>query len=292
MRLVTFACLLAAPRPGADAKLPAPRPRPRWSRPEGAVRARGRRRAARRRLRDGARCCGSTAPAIVGRVRVGRWACQVAVGGGAAWVTRDNADEVVRIDTMRADHRRAGLIAVRVTVAAGSVWVTSFEAGAVTPRPTGRRGRRCASAGTRPGSPLRGQVWVGHGRGATWLTAIDPRTDREAGRRQRPHPAGRGARGELWVTTEDSGSASRRARALSAGTSSSAARWPRRGPRSPAGSAVGHGQGALARSPRRPGRRAVVDPFPAGPGALALARFGRLDLGHELRRLGRPPLRP
>jgi len=52
-----------------------------------------------------------------------------------------------------------------------------------------------------------------------------------------------------------------------------------------------HGQGALARPPRRPGLRAgrrLVPGRPGRPGARALRR---LCLGHELRGLGRAPLR-
>ena len=141
------------------------------------------------------------------RHRIGRYACRIAVDERAAWVTRDNADAVVRID------RRSGrLRSVRVdspfdlVLASGSLWVTSFEAGTVT-RIDPRTTRRTAviEAGGNPAgiTACGGYVWVGHGREATWLTRIDPRTG--AARRADVVVEGPGwprcLRGELWVTT-------------------------------------------------------------------------------------------
>ena len=55
------------------------------------------------------------------RHRVGRWACQVAVDERAAWVTRDNADEVVRIDTRSGRLTRLRVASpLGVALAAGS----------------------------------------------------------------------------------------------------------------------------------------------------------------------------
>jgi hypothetical protein len=218
------------------------------------------------------------------RHRVGRYACRIAVDARAAWVTRDNADEVVRID------RRSGrLMRLRVTspldvaLAAGSAWVTSFETGTVT-RIEARSGRvtRSWRVGSHPtGVTLcGGTMWVGHGRNATWLTSIDPRT----GRTRRVDvvvPAPRMPRcidGELWVTTEDA------ALRVSARTAELLGYIPLGGTPAETGLAPSATHGAraiLVTNKERslvhridPGSGIVIDSFPAGPGALAQARFG------------------
>ncbi len=217
------------------------------------------------------------------RHRVGRWACQVAVDERAAWVTRDNANEVVRIDSRSGRLTRLRVASpLGVALAAGSAWVTSFDPGVVTrlDARTGRVARRWSVGGNPTGITVcGGTVWVGHGRSATWLTRIDPRTGR-ARRIDVAVPTPRWPRcidGELWVTTEDS--------------------LLRVSPRT--GEVRSHlllgetlAEAGLARSAG--GARAiwvtdkqrsvvhrvdptsghVVDSFPAGPGALAQARLG------------------
>ena len=67
------------------------------------------------------------------RHRIGRFACQVAVDERAAWVTRDNANEIVRIDRRFGNLTRFTIASpLDITLAAGSAWVTSFETGTVT----------------------------------------------------------------------------------------------------------------------------------------------------------------
>jgi streptogramin lyase len=143
------------------------------------------------------------------RLRVGRWACRVAVDDRAVWVTRDRAGSLVRID------RRSGRVRTArvqspfdVVRAAGSIWVTSFDTGTVArvdPR-TARIAHVYELGGHPAGiTACGGYVWVGHGRDATWLTRIDPRTRKT--RRVDVVDSAPGwprcVRGQLWVTTED-----------------------------------------------------------------------------------------
>jgi streptogramin lyase len=218
------------------------------------------------------------------RHRVGRWACQVAVDERAAWVTRDNADEVVRID------RRSGRLTrlqvsspLGVALAAGSAWVTSFETGTVTriDARTGRVTRRWSVGGHPTGVTVcGGKVWVGHGRTATWLTSLDPRTGM-ARRFDVVVPTPRWPRcidGELWVTTEDS------LLRVSPRTGELRAHFQLGGTPAEAGlaaSAIGGPRTIWVTDKERsvvhrvdPGSGHVFDSFPAGPGALAQARFG------------------
>ncbi len=141
-------------------------------------------------------------------------------------------------------------------------------------------------------------MWVGHGRTATWITSIDPRT----GTTRRFDVVVRAPRmpkcigGELWVTNEDS------ALRVSPRTGEVLGHIPLGGTPAEAGVAVSAISGFrmiwVTNKERslvhriEPSSGHVVDTFPAGPGALAQARFGRLGLDHELRRLGRAPLRP
>ena len=173
----------AAGRAGGAAKIPPP-PEQSAVVQTGARRAGSRawRPAVGRRLRGGARCCGSTAPDACGSAsRVGRFACQLAVTDAAVWVTRDNANRVVRIDRrIGPDARRARLVSVRRRrggrrdlgdeLRDGNGDAPRSEDGPAHPRLPRRR----QSDGDRPRAA--GSVWVGHGRDATWLTAIDPRS--------------------------------------------------------------------------------------------------------------------
>jgi len=140
-------------------------------------------------------------------------------------------------------------------------------------------------------------VWVGHGRDATWLTAIDPTTNRttrvpvSAASPGWPHCIG----GDVWVTTPDSVLRldARTGRVLSrlkidetlahvaAGTDGLV--W------------VTDKQHSVVHRVH-PNGRSVVDSFPAGPGAFALARFddamwitsfAGADVRRYSRRLGR-----
>jgi streptogramin lyase len=217
---------------------------------------------------------------VVGRTRVGRFACRIAVGGGATWVTRDNANEIVRVDGRGRLRRIAVPSPLDVTVAAGSVWMTSFETGTVTRLDLAGRRRAVLNVGANPTgvAACGGLLWVGHGRDATWLTAIDPRTGRtsrvDVVVRTPRWP--RCVRGELWVTTEDS--------ALRLAPRTGALRGHfRLGPTLAEAGAARSEPGTWAvwvtdkeRSLVHridPLSGQVVDSFPAGPGALALARF-------------------
>jgi streptogramin lyase len=217
------------------------------------------------------------------RYRVGRFACQVAVDGRAAWVTRDNADEVVRIDLRSGRLTRLYVASpLGVALAAGSAWVTSFETGAVTriDARTGRVTRRFGVGGNPTGITVcEGRIWVGHGRSATWLTSIDPRTGR-ARRFDVQVPTPRWPRcidGELWVTTEDSvlrvspRTGEVRGHLLLGETLAEAGL---------ARSATGGVRAIWVTDKQRslvhrvdPSSGGVVDSFPAGPGALAQARL-------------------
>ena len=217
------------------------------------------------------------------RHRVGRFACSVAVDARAAWVTRDNANELVRIDVRSGRLTRIRIVSpYHVALVAGAVWVTSFESGVVTridPR-TARATRVWRVGGNPVGlAPCGGKLWVGHARSATWLTAIDPRT----GLTRRVDVVVRAPRmprcigGELWVTNEDS------ALRLSPGTGELLGHIPLGGTPAEAGAAVSTGTGSrtiwVTNKERslvhriEPSSGQVVDTFPAGPGALAQARF-------------------
>ena len=215
---------------------------------------------------------------IVARSAVGRWACQVAVGGGATWVTRDNANEVVRIDRGGRMRRIAISSPYDVTVAAGSAWVTSFETGTVARLAlTGRR-ERVLRVGPYPTgiAACGGRVWVGHGRESTWITAIEPQTGRkrrvDVGVRAARWP--RCVRGELWVTTEDS------ALRLAPRSGALRGRFRLGSTLAEAGAGAGSSSGVWVTDKEHslvhrvdPVSGQVVDSFPAGPGALALERF-------------------
>lgn len=217
---------------------------------------------------------------VTRRTRVGPWACRVAVDDDAVWVTRDQARELVRID-----RRTQRLLRVEVDgqpfdvlLAAGSVWTTGFDSGTVTrldPR-TGRV-RNVVRVGGNPAglASCGGRVWVGHGRSATWLTSIN-----QDGSHARRVPVGaiapgwpRCVRGELWVTTPDSvlrltAPSGRVLSRLRIGETLAHAA------EAPDGLVwVTDKQHSLVHR-LSPSGRTVVDSFPAGPGAFALARLG------------------
>jgi virginiamycin B lyase len=221
---------------------------------------------------------------VRGRLRVGRWACRIAVDRRAAWITRDNADEIVRVDRRPAKGTSARLRRIEidspfdVVLAAGSLWVTSFEAGVLTRLdPASGRTLQSFEIGGYPAGLAfcGGRMWVGHGRDANWLTAIDPATARarrvEVGTRGPGWP--RCARGELWVVTRDSvlrvdpRSVEVRTRVRLGGTPAEAA-------------AALDGSVWVTDKERSvvnridPAMNRVVDTFPAGPGTYSVARFG------------------
>jgi streptogramin lyase len=217
------------------------------------------------------------------RHRVGRFACPVAIDERSAWVTRDNANEVVRVDPRSGRLTRLRVSSpLDIALAAGSAWVTSFETGTVT-RIGARTGRvtRSWRVGAYPTgiTVCGGKVWVGHGRRATWLTSIDPGT----GRMRRVDVAvstprmPRCIEDELWVTTEDAvfrvspRTGELRGHIALGGTPAEAGL---------ARSAISGVPAIWVTNKERslvhridPGSGQVVDSFPAGPGALAQERF-------------------
>ncbi len=217
------------------------------------------------------------------RIRVGRFACQLAVTADAVWVTRDNANRVVRIDRRSGRKRVARVTSpFDVVEAAGALWVTSFETGTVTRlHPRTARPTRVLRVGGNPAgiAVCGGRVWVGHGRGATWLTAIDPKTGRAWRHDVVVESPGRPrcVRGQLWVTTPDAvlRVAPRTGELLGhiplGGTPAEAA--------AAQGASDGHWTVWVTDKERslvhrvEPTRGLVLDSFSAGPGAFALTRF-------------------
>src|SRR5262245_35975589 len=217
------------------------------------------------------------------RHRIGRFACQIALDKRAAWVTRDNADEIVRIDPRSGRLTRLKVSSpLDVVLAAGSAWVTSFETGMVTriDAKTARVTHSWRVGGYPTGITVcAGKVWVGHGRSATWLTSIDPRT----GRMSRVDVTARAPRmprcidDELWVTTEDA------ALRVSPRTGKLRGHIPLGGTPAEAGLAGSATSGVpvvwVTNKQRSlvhridPDTGSVIDSFEAGPGALAQERF-------------------
>jgi streptogramin lyase len=213
-------------------------------------------------------------------VTVGRWACRIVIGPAAIWVTRDQAGEVVRISRGSGRRQRVnvGAGAFDILLARGSAWATSYEVGTVAQiePATGRLTRVFRDSVYPAGlTSCGGHVWVGHGNKSTWLTAIDPSTHRvtrvDVGVRAPSWP--RCVRGELWVTTLDSvlrvdpRTGAVRARITLGGTPVEALAGP-------------DGLVWVTDKERSlvfridPMNNAVVDSFPAGPGAYAMARLG------------------
>jgi streptogramin lyase len=217
------------------------------------------------------------------RHAVGRYACRVAVDGRAAWVTRDNGDEIVRIDLRTGRLKRIAVDSpFDIVRSSGSLWVTSFDAGIVTRLdPRSLRPTRVFRIGGNPTgiASCGGHVWVGHGREATWLTAIDPHT----GRARRidvvvlAPRAPRCLRGQLWVTTPES------VLRVDPRTGELLGHLPLRGTTGESAAAQGAIEGHwtiwVTDKERSlvhrvdPSTGQLLDAFPAGPGAYSLARF-------------------
>jgi streptogramin lyase len=217
---------------------------------------------------------------VVKRIRVGRWACRIALTDRALWVTRDRAGVVVRID-LRSGNRRAiavGRDPFDVMVARGSVWVSSYGTGTIArfDATSGRITRVYRGAEYPAGITFcAGRVWVGHGRDVSSLTSIDPRTHAISNVDTRTDsPAWpRCVRGDLWVTAGDSvlrvdpRAGTVRARIDLGGTAAEAIAGP---------------EGLVWVTDKErslvhrigPRRNTWVDSFAAGPGAFSLARTG------------------
>jgi YVTN family beta-propeller protein len=213
-------------------------------------------------------------------IRVGSTPCRVALGGNAAFVALDGPGNVVRVD-LRSGRKRVvpvGRGAFDVVRAHGLVWAVSFEAGTVTlldPRTGGVK--RVLRVGEYPTglASCGGTMWVGHGRASSSLSSIDPRTLRvrhfpvAASEPRRPRCIG----GVLWVATPES--------VLRVDPADGRVIGRLR---------IGETLGDLAPAPDGlvwvtdkqhsvvhridPEGATVVDSFPAGPGAFALARAG------------------
>ena len=216
---------------------------------------------------------------VTKRFTVRRWACRVAVGRDAIWVTRDQAGELVRIARSgRLLRTRVGAGAFDVLVAAGSVWASSYDTGTVARLdPLNGKLRSVSRVGPNPAGVAwcGGRVWVGHGRQATWLSAIAPATMRvervDVGAETPSWPSC--IHGELWVTTSDS------VLRLDSHTGAVLARAHPGG--TPADITAGPDALVWVTDKERslvfrvnPKGNAVVDSFPAGPGAFSLARLG------------------
>jgi streptogramin lyase len=141
---------------------------------------------------------------------VGPYACRLAVGTNAVWVTRDVPGQLVRVPRGSGRVRRVqlGRGLFDVLLEGHSVWTTSFDTGLIAQLDAGTISlTRGYKDGPKPAGIVRcaGSIWVGHGTGATWLTQIDPRSHRV--RRVNvvldapawPSCIG----GELWVTAND-----------------------------------------------------------------------------------------
>jgi len=217
---------------------------------------------------------------VAARIRVGAAACRVAVGPSAVWVTLDRAGEVVRVGrgSGRLKHVKVGAGAFDVLLATGSVWATSFELGTIAKiDPVTARVTRVLRVGANPAglAYCGGRVWVGHGRASSWLTSIHPTTLRVRRFPLKVIAPGwpRCIRGDVWVTTPDAvlrldAQTGRVLSRLKIGETLADAEA------GPDGLVwVTDKQHSVVHRVT-PDGRSVVDSFPAGPGAFALARAG------------------
>jgi streptogramin lyase len=212
-------------------------------------------------------------------IRVGRTACSVAAGPDALWVTRYRPAQLVRVDRRTGALRRLQLGKVPFDVElTSSVWTTWFDDGGLTrvDPVTLRLLARLPIGGSPAGLALcGGRLWVGGGRRDTWLTVVDPVTNRfrrvDVGAEAPAWPACIGT--AVWSPTAhgvvrvDTRSRDLVARIPLAGT-------PARVAAAPDGTVwvTDKEQNRVIRI--NPATNTVVDEFPAGPGAFALARVG------------------
>jgi streptogramin lyase len=166
-----------------------------------------------------------------------------------------------------------------VLLAAGSLWASSYDVGVVA-RLEPRTGRSISISRDGPNpaglAACGGRIWVGHGRDATWLTAIDPTNGRvervEVGAATPSSP--QCVLGDLWAATADS------VVRLDARTGAVRARIHVGG--TPADIAAAPDGLVWVTDKERslvfrvdPRANRIVDSFAAGPGAFSLARLGR-----------------
>jgi streptogramin lyase len=173
---------------------------------------------------------------------------------------------------------KVGAGAFDVVLAWGSVWATSFDVGTIAELDAATTKLvRVYKQGPNPAgiTSCRGRIWVGHGREATWLTWINPRTHRmrrvETGTTNPGWPRCIG--GALWVTTSDS--------VLRVDARNGEVLGRLRLGGTPAEAAAGPDGLVWVTDKERslvhrvdPTRVALVDSFRAGPGAYSLARTG------------------
>jgi sugar lactone lactonase YvrE len=215
---------------------------------------------------------------ILARVRVGPWTCRVAVGNAAVWVTRDRADELVRLPRGSGRPLRVRVAEpFDVLLAKGSVWATSHASGAVVRlHPESGDVLGTVDVGPRPAglTLCGGRIWVGHG-ASTSLSSVHPTTlgvrRVRVGAAEPGWPACIG--GKVWAVSPDTvvriDPASGRvlSRLRLGETLADAAE-------APDGYVwVTDKKHALVHRLTADGR-SRVDGFPAGPGAFALARLG------------------
>lgn len=216
---------------------------------------------------------------VEAHVRVGRSACRVAVGPAAVWITRDQAAELVRVSLGSGRVKRVHVAPqpFDVLLAAGFAWVTSWEDGTVS-KIDPDQGAVIATVRVGPtatGLAWCGRwIWVGHGRSATRITRLDPKTLRArqidiGATPEWPHCI----RGALWVTTPDA------VIRLDARTGRELSRL-RIGETLADAAAAADGLVWVTDKEHSVVRRitpdghTVVDSVAAGPGAFALARLG------------------
>jgi DNA-binding beta-propeller fold protein YncE len=216
---------------------------------------------------------------VTRRIAVGESACRVAVDARFVWVTRDGANEVVRLtsSTGRLDRVGVGAVPFDVLRANGFVWVTNWKDGTLTKiDPESRAPLSTTLVGAYPTGLAQcgGRIWIGHGRSARRITAIDRTSLRVqqvavGATPEWPHCI----RGVVWVTTPDS------VLRLDARTGRVLSRLELGETLADAAAApdglvwVTDKEHSLVRRVSSDGR-SLVDSFPAGPGAFALARVG------------------
>jgi YVTN family beta-propeller protein len=215
---------------------------------------------------------------VLRRITVGHSACRVAVSSRFVWVTRDSANEVVRVSsTGRIDRVEVGAVPFDILALEGFVWVTNWEDGTVTKIDPERRIRLATvPVGSYPTglAYCGGRIWIGHGRSARRITSVDPTT-----LRVREVPVGTTPEwphcihGVVWVTSPDS-----------------VLRLDARSGRLLSRLALGETLADAAAGPHRlvwitdkehsvvhrvsSDGRSLIDSIPTGPGAFSLARLG------------------
>jgi streptogramin lyase len=235
---------------------------------------------------------------VTRRIRLARGACSTAVGAGAVWVVDYESSTLARVDprTLRVRTAKVGTTPFDVLVAFGGVWVSGWEEGTLDELdPVTLRLLRRVDVGPRPNGLLakNGMVWIGFGRDATAIAAVDPVTGKVSRFPTGALRPGWFARGtsDLWITAADTD-------VLHVDPSTGEVLG-----RLPVGRTLAQGAGAPDGTLWFPDKEQsvvyridpiherVVDSFPAGPGAyLALRAFGSMWVlsyaGADVRRFG------